>query len=73
MKLYDAECPVCGRINRGLYLEETKGWMECEACGNEVNFRLSLKRETAVPQARKYSSIFIRIRCEGKNKKKDIV
>ena len=39
MKQYDAECPVCGRINRGLYLEETGGWMECEACGNEVKVR----------------------------------
>lgn len=36
MKQYDAECPVCGRINKGLYLEETGGFMECEACGNEV-------------------------------------
>lgn len=36
MKQYDAECPLCGRVNRGLYLEETGGWMECEACGNEV-------------------------------------
>ena len=33
MKLYDAECPVCGMLNRRLYLEETGGWMECEHCG----------------------------------------
>ena len=31
---YDVACPVCGRINRSLYLEETEGWMECEYCGN---------------------------------------
>jgi len=29
---YDVACPVCGRINRSLYLEETEGWMECECC-----------------------------------------
>ena len=31
---YDICCPVCGAVNRGLYLEETDGWMECEKCGN---------------------------------------
>ena len=30
---YDVACPICGRINRRLYLEETEGWMECEYCG----------------------------------------
>lgn len=30
---YDVACPVCGRVNRRLYLEETEGWMECECCG----------------------------------------
>ena len=34
MKSYDLRCPVCGTVNRGLYLEETDGWMECEKCGN---------------------------------------
>lgn len=34
MKLYDLRCPICGTVNRGLYLEETDGWMECEKCGN---------------------------------------
>ena len=24
----------CSQLNRGLYLEETDGWMECEKCGN---------------------------------------
>ena len=31
---YDIRCPICGAVNRGLYLEETDGWMECEKCGN---------------------------------------
>lgn len=30
---YDVACPICGRVNRRLYLEETEGWMECESCG----------------------------------------
>ena len=34
MKSYDLRCPICGIVNRGLYLEETDGWMECEKCGN---------------------------------------
>ena len=34
MMSYDLRCPVCGTVNRGLYLEETDGWMECEKCGN---------------------------------------
>lgn len=34
MKSYDLRCPTCGAVNRGLYLEETDGWMECEKCGN---------------------------------------
>ena len=32
MALYDAVCPACGKVNRGLDLKETDGWMECEAC-----------------------------------------
>lgn len=30
---YDRECPLCGAINRSLYLQETKGLYECEKCG----------------------------------------
>lgn len=30
---YDVACPICGRVNCRLYLEETEGWMECEYCG----------------------------------------
>ena len=35
MKQYDVMCPVCGKVNKGLYLEETDGWMICEHCGAE--------------------------------------
>ena len=31
--MYDVVCPVCGKVNRSLYLEETDGWMECVYCG----------------------------------------
>ena len=34
MKRYDMTCPCCGYLNRGLYLEETGGMMECEHCRN---------------------------------------
>lgn len=36
MKTYDVECPICGKLNRNLYLEETDGWMECECCKSTV-------------------------------------
>ena len=32
MKTYDIICPICGGMNRELDLEETDGFMECEAC-----------------------------------------
>lgn len=32
MKLYDARCPYCGKLNVGLFLEETDGWIECNNC-----------------------------------------
>lgn len=38
MKQYDVMCPVCGTVNKGLYLEETNGWMICEHCGAESCF-----------------------------------
>ena len=34
MNTYDAKCPVCGKINRNLYMDETGGWMECDSCFN---------------------------------------
>lgn len=33
MKQYDVECPVCRKLNKGLYLHETGGYMECDRCG----------------------------------------
>lgn len=29
---YTKICPICGRVNRNLFLEETDGWMECDKC-----------------------------------------
>ena len=26
MKQYDVKCPVCGTVNKGLFLDETEGW-----------------------------------------------
>ena len=39
MRSFDRVCPVCGQMNRGLYLDETDGFMECERC-REVSFVL---------------------------------
>ena len=36
MEQYDVKCPICGAINKGLYMKETDGWMVCEQCKNEV-------------------------------------
>ena len=32
MNTYNVKCPICGVVNHSLFLEETDGWMECEAC-----------------------------------------
>ena len=48
---YDVACPVCGRINRSLYLEETEGWMECECCGNSTQ-DLSFQKMVKIPMIR---------------------
>lgn len=34
MKTTNVTCPVCGRVNYNLYLDDTEGWMECDCCGN---------------------------------------
>lgn len=46
MKQYDAKCPLCGTMNRSLYLDETDGWMECEHCHETVRVQefIKLKR-----------------------------
>ena len=48
---YDVACPVCGRINRSLYLEETEGWMECEYCGNSSQ-DMSFQKMVMIPVIR---------------------
>lgn len=48
---YDVACPVCGRINHSLYLEETEGWMECEYCGNSTQ-DLSFQKMVKIPVIR---------------------
>ena len=52
---YDVACPICGRVNRRLYLEETEGWMECESCGTSSQH---------FPFANKWSCI---VKVESKN------
>ena len=48
---YGVACPVCGRINRSLYLEETEGWMECEYCGNSTQ-DMSFQKMVKIPMIR---------------------
>ena len=48
MMTYIAICPVCGKINCGLDLEETKGWMECEDC-HTVTRDLSFREKVKIP------------------------
>ena len=48
---YDVACPICGRINRSLYLEETEGWMECEYCGNSSQ-DMSFQKTVRIPMIR---------------------
>ncbi|MBR3242586.1 MAG: hypothetical protein IKF90_07815 [Parasporobacterium sp.] len=33
MKGYTVKCPMCGTLNKSLFLEETEGAYECELCG----------------------------------------
>lgn len=35
MKRKDVICPLCGHKNKGVDLEESDGWAECENCGND--------------------------------------
>jgi len=61
MKSYDLRCPICGTVNRGLYLEETDGWMECEKCGN-VTQSMEHRQTVLIPLILKTQS-----RSENKN------
>lgn len=66
LKTVDVKCPICDTINKGLYMEETDGWMECEKCKNVVRIlkyaktiRLPLyripDRQVLIPLTRKMS------------------
>ncbi len=33
---HDVKCPLCGKENKNLLLEETGGWFVCERCDNEI-------------------------------------
>ncbi len=46
MKQYDVTCPVCGTLNKGLFLEETDGWMECVHCHTKTKDLRFLPPET---------------------------
>ena len=34
MKGFTVKCPICGTLNKSLFLEETEGTYECERCGH---------------------------------------
>lgn len=36
MERFDVKCPICGTINKGLYLKETEGHFECTTCKNHI-------------------------------------
>ncbi len=57
MKKYNVICPVCGAVNRNLYLEETGGWMECESCCCAVDLRDPKKITVPVFKDRKVSGM----------------
>ena len=44
MERQDVKCPLCGHINRGVDLDETDGWVECEQCGSDFASRECLER-----------------------------
>ena len=53
MKQYDITCPICGTLNKGLYLDETGGWMECSHCHSEImDVEYARKHSVQVPLLR---------------------
>lgn len=36
MEWSNEKCPICGELNKKLYLKETDGWFICERCKNKV-------------------------------------
>ena len=53
MERFDIKCPICGTLNRGLDLEETDGWMECEKCGTATQ-RIVTHPTVMIPVFRSY-------------------
>lgn len=50
MQQFNVICPLCGTVNKGLYLEETDGWMECEKCHNKTqNYRFVNRNMVKIP------------------------
>ena len=52
MKPFDEECPVCGTLNRHLFLEETGGWFECINCKSIVRAAGKQKKTGKHPSKR---------------------
>ena len=48
MKTYNKKCPLCGHMNKKLYLKGTNGWMECEHCHQDIQFR-SFEKTVKIP------------------------
>lgn len=46
---YNVKCPVCGKVNVGLDLEETDGWMECDGCGSITQSQTHKKPSILIP------------------------
>ena len=62
MKSYDIKCPVCGTINKSLYLEETNGCFICGRWGNDEQILsdaegVRLPVYTGEELAKKYASV----------------
>ena len=43
MNAKDVTCPICGKLNEKLDLDETDGWMECEHCHETVRVQEFIK------------------------------
>lgn len=48
MEQYNEKCPICGELNKGLYLKETDGWFICEKCQNKVQL-LKYSKTVKIP------------------------
>lgn len=59
MSRENVRCPVCGRMNKLLDLEETNGWMECDGCGNTM--QLIRYEKTWLLPKRKEENLFMMV------------